>query len=253
MGNMHPHILTSQKESYICYYSCLSRNGWSMKLEITTFCVLLQHFVSWCGDVASGGTCIYTPRLDSAVCCLLASYWPDVGLPRKRVPCIRPIGSEDATYHRIQPRGIYIPPLATSPHHLTKLDINFCLWFACLWLFSHKSRFEVAMKNIVIAIFESPSVQTRERRFRWVCGLAFQNGEKKRGSFLCSSDMLIAISFEIRKCVVYRRKLSEGHVATPPKSQFRGQGIHTAISLRDLRDASLENTTGPTFELHNSN
>ena len=37
----------------------------------------------------------------------------------------------------------------------------------------------------------------------------------------------------------------EGQVAPPPKSQFRGQGIHTVISLHDLRDASLENTSGP--------
>ena len=56
--------------------------------------------------------------------------------------------------------------------------------------------------------------------------------------------MLIAtsISFEL-----------EGHVALPPKSQFIGQGIHTASLLRDLRDASLENTSGLSFELRNSN
>ena len=35
------------------------------------------------------------------------------------------------------------------------------------------------------------------------------------------------------------------------KSQFRGQGIHTAISLHDFRDAPLENTSGPSFELGN--
>ena len=58
----------------------------------------------------------------------------------------------------------------------------------------------------------------------------------------------------IRKCMhglsaeVVRRSHSSA-----PKSQFRGQGIHTAISLRDLRDASLENTSRPSFELCNSN
>ena len=41
--------------------------------------------------------------------------------------------------------------------------------------------------------------------------------------------------------------------SSAPKSQFRGQGIHTTISLRDLRDASLENSSGPSFELRNSN
>ena len=38
-----------------------------------------------------------------------------------------------------------------------------------------------------------------------------------------------------------------------PNHNFRGQGIHMAVSLRDLTDASLENTSGPSFELRNSN
>ena len=50
--------------------------------------------------------------------------------------------------------------------------------------------------RIVIVIFEFLSVYMREKTSP-SCGLAFQSGEKKRGSFLCSSDMLIAISFEI--------------------------------------------------------
>ena len=69
--------------------------------------------------------------------------------------------------------------------------------------------------TIVIAIFELPSVHTGERRLLWVCGLAFQSGEKECGSFLCSSEMLIAISFKIEFLLenvrVYRQKLSEGH------------------------------------------
>ena len=92
-------------------------------------------------------------------------------------------------------------------------------------------------------------VYTRERRLLRFCGLAFQSEEKKRGSFLCSDwhadCYFIWDRIYIRKCAVYRWKWLEGHVAPPPKSQFRGQGIHTAISLRDLRDASLENTSGP--------
>ena len=65
---------------------------------------------------------------------------------------------------------------------------------------------------------------------------------------------------------VYRLKWLEGHlyVAPPPppppkkkkkkkKSQFRGQGIHTVISLHDLRDAYLENTSGLSFEMGISN
>ena len=57
----------------------------------------------------------------------------------------------------------------------------------------------------------------------------------------------------IRKCMVYRWKWLEDHVTPPPKPQFRGQGIHTTILPHDLRDGSLENTSGPSFELHNSN
>ena len=63
-------------------------------------------------------------------------------------------------------------------------------------------------------------VYTRERKLCRVCGLVFQSGEKKHGLFLCSSDMLIDISFEIwisiRKCAVYLRRWLEGHVAPPP-------------------------------------
>ena len=109
--------------------------------------------------------------------------------------------------------------------------------------------------RIVIAIFELPSIHTRERRLLWVCGLAFQSKEEEA--------WLISVLFwhadfyfiSIRKCAVYmyQRKRLEGHVASHPKSQFRGQGIHTAFLLRDLRDMSLENTSGPSFELHNSN
>ena len=53
--------------------------------------------------------------------------------------------------------------------------------------------------------------------------------------------------------MVHQRKWLEGHVTLHAKSEFRGQGIHMTILLHDLRDASLENTTGPKFELQNSN
>ena len=42
----------------------------------------------------------------------------------------------------------------------------------------------------------------------------------------------------------------EGHVAPPPTLHFRSHGIHTVISLHVLRDASLENTSGPSFKIH---
>ena len=83
--------------------------------------------------------------------------------------------------------------------------------------------------------------------------------EKMRGSCLGTlpiqhawSSRFLYASVHMQRAV-YRRKWLEGHVAPPPKSQLRGHGIHTAISLHDLRDASLENTSGPSFELRISN
>ena len=98
--------------------------------------------------------------------------------------------------------------------------------------------------RIVIAIFELPSVHTRERR------LLREWGEEAWlvSMFFYHADCCLIF---IRKCVVYQQKLV--HEALPPESQFRGQGIHTTISLRDLRGASMENTPRPSFELRNSN
>ena len=46
----------------------------------------------------------------------------------------------------------------------------------------------------------SISERTHERKdfAKFAVYLAFQNGEKKRSSFLCSSDMLIATVFHLR-------------------------------------------------------
>ena len=104
---------------------------------------------------------------------------------------------------------------------------------------------------IVIAIFELLSVHTREKKS---LSLRFSIPEREEEAWLISVFFMHADCYfiwdriSIRKCTVYRRKWLDGHVAKPPKSQFRGQGIHTAISLCDLRDASLENTSGPSFE-----
>ena len=51
------------------------------------------------------------------------------------------------------------------------------------------------------------------------------------------TELAIPVLLYICSARYIRRKWLEGHVAPPHKSQFRGQGIHTAISLRDLRDA----------------
>ena len=50
--------------------------------------------------------------------------------------------------------------------------------------------------QIVIAIFELPSFHTREKNSQSL-QFSILEGEKKHGLILCSSDMLIAISFEI--------------------------------------------------------
>ena len=57
----------------------------------------------------------------------------------------------------------------------------------------------------------------------------------------------------IKAEVIRRSRTCTCTCSSAPKSQFRGQGIHTVILLRDLRDASLKNTSRPPFELHNSN
>ena len=49
---------------------------------------------------------------------------------------------------------------------------------------------------------------------------------------------------------LYQQKWLEGQVARPLKSQFKGQGIHTAISLRNLRDASRCWKTPPDYHLN---
>ena len=68
--------------------------------------------------------------------------------------------------------------------------------------FSHESRFEIAMTNCHCDIWITECRHTRrERRLLRVCGLAFQSGEKKRGSFKC--DLLTkpdCYFISIRKC-----------------------------------------------------
>ena len=109
-------------------------------------------------------------------------------------------------------------------------------------LFSHEIRFELQWR-IVIEIFE-----LERRRLRRVCTLQFSIPEQGEEAWLVpvfywhTDCYFIWYRISITKCAAYRRKWLEGHVAPPPPppiSQFWGQGIHTAISLRDLRDASV--------------
>ena len=119
-------------------------------------------------------------------------------------------------------------------------------------VFTQEQNDSILQWRIVIAIFELRSVHTREDTKP---NLQFSIPEQGEAwvVFWHADWYFIWDRISIRNCMVYRRKWLKGHVAPPPKSQFRGQGIHTAISRRDLRDASLENTSGPSFELRNSN
>ena len=119
----------------------------------------------------------------------------------------------------------------------------FSNWSRSLWLFSHKKK----VRNLNCAVY------TRETEFAVLRSSAGRRGVAVSGypanlyclRFLCFCNMCSAW--------YYRRKWLEGHLAPPPKSQFIGQGIHTVISLHDLRDAWLENTSGPSFEMRISN
>ena len=81
----------------------------------------------------------------------------------------------------------------------------------------------------VIAIFELCSVHTRDR----IWDLAFQSGRRKSGYPANQTCTELAFHFlcfyTYAARAVYRWNWLEGHLAPPPKSQFRGQGIHTVI------------------------
>ena len=74
----------------------------------------------------------------------------------------------------------------------------------------------------------------------------------------CQSNMhrarVSCASVHVHVCsaryIVYRRKWLEGHVALRPHNH--NLEVNSRHSYGDLRDASLENTSGPSFELHNS-
>ena len=80
-----------------------------------------------------------------------------------------------------------------GPTRISSLLFTSYLAVKHLRLFSHESRFAIA-KNCNCDILNY-AVYTREKTRSRICGLAFQSGEKKCGSFF---DMLIDISFEIK-------------------------------------------------------
>ena len=139
-----------------------------------------------------------------------------------------------------------------------------------LWLFSHKTKVRNLNDHSNCAIWITQCTHGRSNCDIWITQCTNERPnfrfripeqEKMHGSCLGtlpikhaqSSHFLCFCTYAARGVYFFRRKWLERHIAPPLKSQFRGQGIHTAISLRDLRDASLENTSWPSFELHNSN
>ena len=130
-----------------------------------------------------------------------------------------------------------------------------------LWLFSHERKVCNLNDHSNYTIWNCNTQCTHEKpNF----GFAFQSGRRSvaRVWVPCQSNMLYMYARSSRvlcfctyaahgiKAEVIRRSHT---CSSAPKSQFRGQGIHTVILLRDLRDASLKNTSRPPFELHNSN
>ena len=139
-------------------------------------------------------------------------------------------------------------------HPVAKSTRTIMQGFQRVRMFPHKSRFKIAMTNCNCDIWITECKQERERE-KTSLSLLSSIPKRRQETWLVSAFSWHADCYfiSIRKCAVYRRKWIEGHIAPPPKSQFRGQSIHTAISLRDLRDVLLENTSGPSFELCYSN
>ena len=121
----------------------------------------------------------------------------------------------------------------------TSLELTYCFHTTAkcvFWILIRNAQFELRSVHMreVIAIFELRSVHTRDR----IWDFAFRR--EKNVWVPCQSNKhgarISCASVHMQRAV-YRRKWLEGHLALPPKSRFRGQGIHTVISLHDLRDA----------------
>ena len=110
-----------------------------------------------------------------------------------------------------------------------------------IWMIIRIAQFESCSVHTreVIAIFELRSVHTRDR----ICDLAFQSRRTcvARVWVPCQSNMhgvhASCPSVHMQRAVYLSAEVVRRSRSSAPKSQFWGQGIHTAISLRNLRDA----------------
>ena len=103
--------------------------------------------------------------------------------------------------------------------------------------------------RIVCDIWITESTHGREKTsLRWV----FSIPERGEEAWLVSVFFWHADCYfiSIRKCVVYWRLVRRSR-SSASQTQFRGQGIHTALLLHDVRDVSLENSSGPSFDYAN--
>ena len=121
-------------------------------------------------------------------------------------------------------------------------------------LFSHESKVRNLNYHLNCAIWITQCTHERSNCDIWITqctherpNLGFSIPEREKNVWIpCQSNMHVAriscASVHMQR-MVYRWKWLEieGHLAPPPppppKAQFWGQGIHTVISLRDLRDA----------------
>ena len=97
--------------------------------------------------------------------------------------------------------------------------MGFCIRYIRGWVFSHKSRLKIAMTNIVIVIFELPSVHTREKSSSSLRFSIPERGEEAwlvYVSFRHADCYFISDRISIRKYAVYQRKWLESHIASPP-------------------------------------
>ena len=119
--------------------------------------------------------------------------------------------------------------------------------------------------RIVIVIFELPSVHTIEKalpNFMLSIPVYVQHSRAERRS-VARFCVLITISFMtefilenarfIGGSIMVRNSCSSAPPPPPQNHNLEVQCIHMAIALHDLRDTSLQNTSGPSFELRNSN
>ena len=133
------------------------------------------------------------------------------------------------------------------------------------WMIIRIAQFELRRvhKTEVTAIFELRSVHTRDR----ICGLVFQSGRRcvARVWVPCQSNMhearvsYASVQYAAGSTMKVVRRSRTCSSAPPKKKKKKKKKCKLEVKafIRrfrcDLRDASLEKTSGPSFELRNSN